>query len=62
VKVFDRVPGRIPELAEVRGKVENDLRYEARQASREQGFQEIAGKYRIAVSDRAEQMLQGEEK
>ena len=57
VKVFDRVPGRIPELAEVRGKVENDLRYEAGKASEEQGFQEIAGKYQIDISDGAEKML-----
>ena len=62
VKVFDRVPGRIPDLAEVREKVENDLRYEERKASEEQGFQEIAGKYRVAINDGAEQMLQGETK
>ena len=59
VKVFDRVPGRIPDLAEVRDKAENDLRYEAGQASEEQGFQEIAGKYQVTISDAAEQMLQG---
>lgn len=62
VKVFDRKPGRIPDLAEVRDKVESDLQYEARRASQEQGYQEIAGKYRVAITDRAEQMLQGEEK
>jgi len=61
VKVFDRVPGRIPDLAEVRDKVESDLQYEARKASQEQGFQEIAGKYRVSISDRAEEMLEGEE-
>jgi len=61
VKVFDRQPGRIPDLAKVRDKVENDLLYEARKASQEQGYQEIAGKYRVGISDRAEQML-GEEK
>ncbi len=60
VKVFDRVPSRIPELAEVRDKVENDLRYEEGNAAEEQGFQEIAGKYEIAISDAAEQMLRGE--
>ena len=62
VKVFDRTPGRIPDLAEVRDKVESDLLYEARKASQEQGYQEIAGKYRVGISDRAEQMLTGEEK
>ena len=60
VKVFDRVPGRIPELAEVRAKVENDLRYEAATALEEQGFQEIVGKYRITITEGAERMLQGE--
>ena len=60
VKVFDRQPGRIPNLAEVRDRVENDLQYEARRAAQEQGYQEIAGKYRIVISDRAAQMLQGD--
>jgi peptidyl-prolyl cis-trans isomerase C len=58
VKVFDRKPGRIPDLAEVRDKVETDLQYEARRAAQEQGYQEIAGKYRVVISDRAKQMLQ----
>ena len=62
VKLSDRKPGRIPALAEVRDKVESDLLYEARSAAREQGFQEIAGKYRVAISARAEQMLQGQGK
>ena len=59
VKVADRMSGRIPKLAEVRDKVESDLQYEARKASEEQGFQEIAGKYRVAIDYRAEQMMQG---
>lgn len=59
VKVFDRVAGRIPALDEVRGKVEEDLLYEMREAFQEQGFQEIAGKYRVMISDGAEQMLRG---
>ena len=58
VKVFDRKPGRIPDLAEVRDKVETDLQYEASRAAQEQGYQEIAGKYRVVISDRAGQMLQ----
>ena len=58
VKIFDRKPGRIPDLAEVRDKVETDLQYEAKRAAQEQGYQEIAGKYRVVISDRAEQMLQ----
>ncbi len=62
VKIFDRAPGRIPELAEVRDKVKSDLQYEARRASQEQGYQEIAGKYRVVIGNRAEQMLQGEVK
>ena len=62
VKLFDRRPGRIPELAEVRDKVETDLQYEARRAAQAQGYQEIAGKYRVVISERAEEMLQGEKK
>jgi peptidyl-prolyl cis-trans isomerase C len=58
VKVFNRRPGRIPDLAEVRDKVEKDLRYETSRAAQEQGYQEIAGKYRVAISEGAEQMLQ----
>ena len=59
VKVFDRVPSRIPELSEVQDRVENDLRYEAGKAAEEQGFQEIAGKYQIAITEGAENMLTG---
>jgi murein DD-endopeptidase MepM/ murein hydrolase activator NlpD len=61
VKVFNRQPGRIPDLAEVRDKVERDLLYEARMASQEQGFQEISGKYRVSISEMAEKMLEGGE-
>ena len=59
VKAFGRVSSRLPHLAEVRDKVENDLRYEEGKVSAEQGFQEIAGKYQIAISDAAEKMLSG---
>ena len=62
VKLSDSKPGRIPVLDEVRDKVEGDLLYEARSAARDQGFQEIAGKYRVTISDRAEQLLQGQGK
>jgi hypothetical protein len=58
VKIFDRKPGRIPDLAEVRDKVETDMRYAARRAAQEQGYQEIAGKYRVVISERAKQMVQ----
>ena len=61
VKVFNRQPGRIPDLDEVRDKVESDLLYEARMASQEQGFQEISGKYRVSISEMAEKMLEGGE-
>lgn len=60
VKVFDRQPGKTPELAAVRDKVEYDLRYETRMASQEQGYQEIAGKYQVLISEGAEQMLRGD--
>ena len=60
VKVFDRQPGETPELAAVRDKVEYDLMYETRMASQEQGYQEIAGKYQVLISEGAEQMLRGD--
>lgn len=61
VKIFYRKPGRIPDLAEVRDKVETDMRYAARVATQEQIYQEIAGKYRVVTSERAKQMLQGKD-
>lgn len=60
VKVFDRIPSQIPELAEVREKVVTDLLYENRQAAVEQGFQEIASRYQVVMSDEAKKMLQGD--
>jgi parvulin-like peptidyl-prolyl isomerase len=60
VKVFDRIPGRMPELAEVRETVESDLMYEVTRAAQEQGYQEIAGKYRVRINNGAKQMLAGE--
>lgn len=60
VKVYDRIPGRDAALAEVRDQVEDDLLYETRQAFQERGFQEVAAKYQIRMSDGAEQMLRGE--
>jgi peptidyl-prolyl cis-trans isomerase C len=62
VKIVDRKPGRIPDLAEVHDKVKMDLQYEARRAAQEQGYQEIAGKYRVVISNRAGQMLRREVK
>ena len=60
VKVFDRQAGTTPELAAVRDKVEYDLLYETRMASQEQGYQELAGKYQVLISEGAEQMLRGD--
>lgn len=60
VKVFDRQPGKTPELAAVRDKVQYDLLYETRMASQEQGYQEIAGKYQVLINEGAEQMLRGD--
>jgi hypothetical protein len=60
VQVFDRQAGTTAELAAVRDKVEYDLMYETRMASQEQGYQEIAGKYQVLISEGAEQMLRGD--
>ena len=62
VKVFDRIPGRIPELAAIREKVENDVLYETRKAFEEQGFQEIESRYHVVMNAGAEQLLSGEKK
>jgi hypothetical protein len=59
VKVLNRTPGRVPELEEVRSKVETDLRYETRKVEEEQGYLEVAGKYRVVISKDAEQILKG---
>lgn len=61
VKILGRQPGRIPDLSEVREEVESDLQYEAQNAAQEQGYQEIAGKYRVGITELAEQMLMGGE-
>ena len=58
VNVYDRIPGRIPDLAEVREKVEGDLMYETRAAAEEQGYQEIASKYRVVIDAKAGQVLE----
>ena len=60
VRILERTAGHIPDLAEVRDKVENDLRYENRKAAEEQGYQEIAGKYRVVMTKEADRMLQGD--
>lgn len=58
VKVEAWEPARIPALEQVRERVANDLRYEARQASEEQGYLEIASKYQVMISDGAEARLE----
>ena len=60
VKIVDRQSGKTPEFDAVRDKVESDLLYEIRAAAQEQGYQEIAGKYQVMISDGAEQMLRGD--
>lgn len=60
VNIFERIPGRIPDLDEVRAKVADDLGYENRKASEEQAYQEIAGKYRVVVTTEAGRLLEGE--
>jgi hypothetical protein len=59
VNVLNRTPGRVPELEEVRNKVVTDLRYETRKVEEEQGYLEVAGKYRVVISEGAEQILKG---
>ena len=60
VKILRRTPGRIPSLDEVRDRVADDLAYENRKAAEEQGYQEIAGKYRVALTRGARALIEGE--
>jgi hypothetical protein len=59
VKILSRTPARLPQLDEVKERVLEDLTYENRKASEEQGFQEVAGKYRVTITPKAERLLEG---
>ncbi len=49
VRVLERLPGRMPELGEVREKVEREWRFMRRQESDEQFFRSLRDRYTVEV-------------
>jgi parvulin-like peptidyl-prolyl isomerase len=64
VQVVERIPSRLPEWREVRERILEDLRYEARRAAEDQFFQEVASVYRVSYDAQAAAVmaLEGEKK
>jgi peptidyl-prolyl cis-trans isomerase C len=57
VQVLDRRPSRLPEWQQVRDRVLEDMRYEARRAAEDQFFQEVASGYRVSYEAQAEAVM-----
>lgn len=57
VKVFARRESRIPELAEVAGRVLSDMEFEAGLAAKEQLYQEIAQTYEVVLDQPVRALL-----
>jgi peptidyl-prolyl cis-trans isomerase C len=57
VQVIDREPSRFPEWQQVRERILEDMRYEARRAAEDQFFQEVASGYRVSYQKGAEAVL-----
>lgn len=53
VQVVERIASRLPEWQQVRERVLEDMRYEARRAAEDQFFQEVASGYRVSYDARA---------
>jgi peptidyl-prolyl cis-trans isomerase C len=64
VQVVGRRPSRLPEWQQVRERVLEDMRYEARRAAEDQFFQEVASGYRVSYDAQAAAVmaLEGERK
>jgi hypothetical protein len=60
VKVTERAESRLPELAEVRGKVTTDMLFEARRAAEDLFYQEIAAPYQVVYGAAAAEVFGGE--
>ena len=58
VKVLEREEARIPEWREVSGRVINDMEFEARAASRDQLYQEIAQNYEVYLDRDVREFLE----
>ena len=62
VRIIARTDSGIPDWTEVRGQVVTDLEYEARNAAKEQMFQEIAQQYRIVFDDDVRALMESDSK
>ena len=58
VKVTELEPSRIPEWREVAARVVSDMEYEARNASKEQLYQEIAQSYQVVMDAEVRSLLE----
>jgi hypothetical protein len=61
VKVIEREESRVPEWREVAGRVINDMEFEARAASRDQLYQEIAQNYEVFLDGQVRDFLESAE-
>jgi hypothetical protein len=59
VRIDRREDSRIPEWTEVRGRVVTDMEYEARNAAKEQLFQEIAQQYQVIFDNDVRALVEG---
>jgi peptidyl-prolyl cis-trans isomerase C len=57
VQVVDRKASRLPEWQQVRERILEDMRYEARRAAEDQFFQEVASGYRVSYDEGAGAVL-----
>jgi len=57
VQVVDRKPSSLPEWQQVRERILEDMRYEARRAAEDQFFQEVASGYRVSYDESAAAVL-----
>jgi hypothetical protein len=59
VRIDRREDSRIPEWTEVRSRVVTDMEYEARNAAKEQLFQEIAQQYQVIFDNDVRALVEG---
>lgn len=60
VKILRREESRIPAWTEVRDEVENDLRYEGRQAAEDQFYAEVLPRYQIVFDEAITTAFEGQ--
>ncbi len=62
VRVIARTDSGIPDWTEVRGPVTTDMEYQARNAAKEQMFQEIAQRYRMVFDADVRALMESDSK